>query len=114
MLREIAKPNDLTPRERFEAAQERLRLAVTEVHAAASEVQYAQYLVQREQNKKPDREHDGAIAYRISEVAKKIGLSRDMVKKEISKGALPTVRVGTAVLILHSDLMTYLKQRRSG
>ena len=62
---------------------------------------------QEQRNTKPAIER---LAYSIGEVSKQTTLSKAFLRNEISEGRLNIIRRGRRVLILRSDLMSYLKR----
>lgn len=51
----------------------------------------------------------GKLAYRIDEAVKASGLGRSFLYERMSSGDLPSVKVGRRRLIMHDDLMRFLK-----
>lgn len=116
MARSLASvPNQPTnARDRLTAARERFTRAVTEVQTAATELHAAELeLVKDVAADGPARrwaegENGHRLAYRITEVAKLLGVSVEHVNRRIEKRELRTVHMGDAVLILAGDLEAYL------
>jgi len=53
------------------------------------------------------------IALGISELARRLGVSSGLVRLEIRRGNLPTIKVGRRVLVQIDDVAGYLDERRS-
>jgi excisionase family DNA binding protein len=53
-----------------------------------------------------------AMAYRLPDVCEQIGLKSTKVREMIASGELPSIRVGRAVLVPHTDLQTWLEKQR--
>lgn len=51
---------------------------------------------------------DLRVAWSLAEVAKVTGLSVGFIRAEIKRGVLPVKRFGRRVLVLDSDLKSYL------
>ncbi|MCA1934772.1 MAG: helix-turn-helix domain-containing protein [Asticcacaulis sp.] len=51
----------------------------------------------------------GKLAYRVNEAVKASGLGRSFLYERMSSGDLPSVKIGGRRLIMHDDLMRFLK-----
>jgi excisionase family DNA binding protein len=49
------------------------------------------------------------LAYRVPEAARAVGLSRSSLYLWIKKGAIPVKKCGARTLILHDDLVDFIK-----
>ncbi|MDQ3820381.1 MAG: helix-turn-helix domain-containing protein [Acidobacteriota bacterium] len=54
------------------------------------------------------------VAWSVLEVSQATGLSAPFLRREIKRGTLPTKRFGRRILILDSDLKTYLNKGSEG
>jgi excisionase family DNA binding protein len=53
------------------------------------------------------------IAYRMDEAVKASGLGRTFLYERIASGELKSIKVGGRRLILHTELLDFLKTRRA-
>jgi excisionase family DNA binding protein len=53
-----------------------------------------------------------ALAYSISDAAKRIGISRSGLYVLIARGEIPTAKIGARTLVLDDDLRDYLARHR--
>lgn len=60
----------------------------------------------------PRREDLARLAYRISELADAIGVSRSAAYNLIRDGHLPSIKVSGVLLVLASDLEAFLQKCR--
>lgn len=54
------------------------------------------------------------LAYPPAEVAELLGLGRSKVMVMIADGEIPSVKIGRARRVLHSDLVEYLERLQGG
>jgi excisionase family DNA binding protein len=52
------------------------------------------------------------LSYRAPDITALTGLSKHFVYKLIREGALPAVRIGSSVSVLHDDLVDFLAAHR--
>lgn len=105
---------------RLQEAEERLDRAVLEVHASSAELAAARAAVARVERQGRGRETAGAparLAYRVTELAKQLGVSADYIERAINSGELPTFKANRdsaygARLILHRDVEAWLARGR--
>lgn len=48
------------------------------------------------------------LSWRLAELAKVTGLSLPFLKKEVQRKRLPIRKVGSATIVLHTDVLKYL------
>ncbi len=55
----------------------------------------------------------GKLAYRVDEAVKASGLGRSFLYEHMASGDLPSIRIGGRRLILHDDLVAFLRGSRA-
>ncbi|MCE9589580.1 MAG: helix-turn-helix domain-containing protein [Planctomycetes bacterium] len=64
-------------------------------------------------NVRPAEPGPESIALRVDDAARAIGVSGRHLRDFIKTGELPAARLGTAVVVLRSDLIAFLEARRT-
>jgi excisionase family DNA binding protein len=99
-----------SPGERLEHALDRVRRAVIEIQTASTEVHAALHDMSRQASRQPQRASERS-AFRVSEVAKRLGVHPNHVRNLIDQGKLEAIHSGTVVLIRAEELDRYLNSQ---
>jgi excisionase family DNA binding protein len=62
---------------------------------------------------KPDNDCNETVAFRVTEVAKKLGLGRSKVYEMTKSGELPVLKIGTAVRIPCKKFLEWVERKTS-